>query len=96
MADGGYTDEEILSAEKYVLTTLEFDLSYPNPMHFLRRVSKAEGYDIQTRTLAKYLMEMSCVDHRFLSYPPSLLAAAGVWMARLVLDRPEWVSRRGR
>lgn len=94
MADGGYTDEEILSAEKYVLTTLEFDLSYPNPMHFLRRVSKAEGYDIQTRTLAKYLMEMSCVDHRFLSYPPSLLAAAGVWMARLVLDRPEWVSRR--
>jgi hypothetical protein len=93
MADGGYTDDEILSAEKYVLTTLEFDMSYPNPMHFLRRVSKAEGYDIQTRTLAKYLMEMSCVDHRFLPYGPSLLAAAGVYMARLVLDRPEWVSR---
>ena len=92
MADGGYTDEEILSAEKYVLTTLEFDLSYPNPMHFLRRVSKAEGYDIQTRTLAKYLMEMSCVDYRFLGYTPSHLAAAGVWLARLILERSEWVS----
>ena len=92
MADGGYTDEEIIAAEKYVLTTLNFDLSYPNPMHFLRRVSKAEGYDIQSRTVAKYLMEISLVDERFLSIEPSRLAASATWMARLVLGRDEWVS----
>ncbi|GHJ87231.1 hypothetical protein NliqN6_3633 [Naganishia liquefaciens] len=90
MADGGYTDEEIIAAEKYVLTTLNFDLSYPNPMHFLRRVSKAEGYDIQSRTVAKYLMEISLVDERFLSIEPSRLAASATWMARLVLGRDEW------
>jgi hypothetical protein len=93
MADGGYTDEEIIAAEKYVLTTLNFDLSYPNPMHFLRRVSKAEGYDIQSRTVAKYLMEISLVDERFLSIEPSRLAASATWMARLVLGRDEWVSK---
>jgi G2/mitotic-specific cyclin 1/2 len=92
MTDGGYTDEEILNAERYVLTSLDFDLSYPNPIHFLRRISKADGYDIQTRTVAKCLMEISCVDERFIATPPSLLSAAAVWFARLVLERDEWVS----
>lgn len=90
MTEGGYDDDELLRAEKYVLTTLEFDLSYPNPIHFLRRVSKAETYDIQTRTVGKYLMEIACVDHTMLHIPPSLLGASAIWLARLILDREEW------
>ena len=70
MADGGYTEEEILKAERYVLQVLDFSLQYPSPFNFLRRVSKADGYDIQSRTLAKYLMEISLVDHTFLPFPP--------------------------
>lgn len=91
MADGGYGDEEILGAERYLLQTLEFNLSYPNPIHFLRRISKADNYDIQTRTVAKYFMEISCVDHKMLHLKPSLIAAGAAWLARLVLDRGEWV-----
>ncbi|KAK8847391.1 hypothetical protein IAR55_005249 [Kwoniella newhampshirensis] len=90
MTDGGYTTDEILKAERYMLSTLGFDLSYPNPLHFLRRISKADGYDIQTRTVAKYLVEISCVDHRLIKYPSSLLAAAAMWLGRLCLDRGEW------
>lgn len=55
LANGGYTDEEILRAERYMLKVLKFNLSYANPMNFLRRISKADNYDIQTRTVAKYL-----------------------------------------
>ena len=55
VADGGYNEEEILRAERYVLKVINFNLSYPNPMNFLRRISKADNYDIQTRTVAKYL-----------------------------------------
>jgi len=91
MTDNGYTDEEILKAERYVLQVLDFSLQYPSPMSFLRRASKADNYDIQTRTLAKYLMEISLVDHRFLPYPPSLIAAAGLYLARKMLCRGEWV-----
>ncbi|ORY31013.1 cyclin-like protein [Naematelia encephala] len=90
MADGGYELEDMLKAERYMLSTLEFDLSYPNPLHFLRRVSKADGYDIQSRTLGKYLVEISVVEPRLLPYPPSLLAAAGMYLARMVLERGEW------
>ncbi|KAJ3081989.1 G2/mitotic-specific cyclin [Quaeritorhiza haematococci] len=90
MADGGYTDEEILKAERYVLQVLDFSLQYPNPINFLRRCSKAENYDIQTRTLAKYLMEISLVDYRFLVYTPSIISAAGLFLARHMLNRGEW------
>ncbi|WWC59283.1 uncharacterized protein I303_101834 [Kwoniella dejecticola CBS 10117] len=90
MTDGGYDTDEILKAERYMLSTLSFDLSYPNPLNFLRRISKADGYDIQTRTVAKFLVEISCVDHDLLPYKPSLLAAAAMWLARLCLDRGDW------
>ncbi|KAI9050964.1 hypothetical protein LZ554_005074 [Drepanopeziza brunnea f. sp. 'monogermtubi'] len=90
VADDGFTEDEILSAERYVLTALNYDLSYPNPMNFLRRISKADNYDIQTRTLGKYLMEISLLDHRFMEYLPSHIAAASMYLARKILDRGEW------
>jgi G2/mitotic-specific cyclin 1/2 len=90
MADGGYDVSEILRAERYLLQTLDFDLSYPNPLHYLRRASKGDGYDVNARTLSKYLIEISLVEHRLLSFPPSMLAAAAMWLARLCLDRGPW------
>jgi G2/mitotic-specific cyclin 2 len=92
VADDGFSEEEILSAERFILGTLNYDLSYPNPMNFLRRISKADNYDIQTRTIGKYLMEISLLDHRFMAYRPSHIAAAAMYLARLIFDRGEWVS----
>ena len=91
VADDGFTEEEILAAERYVLAALNYDLSYPNPMNFLRRISKADNYDIHTRTLGKYLLEISLLDHGFLAYHPAHIAATSMYLARLVLDRGEWV-----
>ncbi|KAK3056189.1 G2/mitotic-specific cyclin [Extremus antarcticus] len=90
VADDGFTEAEILSAERFVLAALDYDLSYPNPMNFLRRISKADNYDIQTRTLGKYLLEIGCLDHRFIKHPPSLVAASAMYLARLAMDRGEW------
>ncbi|CAE6428669.1 unnamed protein product [Rhizoctonia solani] len=95
VADSDYSGEEILIAEKYLLRTLGWDLSYPNPMSFLRRGNKAEDYNANTRTLAKFLIEISVVEERLLKYTPSMLAAAGLWLARLILDKPEWVRGCG-
>src|SRR4051812_29171291 len=36
-----YTREEILKMEKMILATLNYNLSTPTPLHFLRRYSKA-------------------------------------------------------
>lgn len=90
VADETFSDKEILDAERHVLATLQYNMSFPNPMNFLRRISKADNYDIQTRTLGKYLMEISLLDHRFMSYPQSQISAAAMYLARLILDRGSW------
>ena len=90
-SDSTYQEKDILDAEKYILRSLDWNLSYPNPINFLRRSSKADGYDLQVRTIAKYLVEIACVDWKLLPHPPSCIAAAGMWLARLVLEKEEWV-----
>jgi G2/mitotic-specific cyclin 1/2 len=90
VTDGGSTEEEILQAERFILTALNFNLSYPNPMNFLRRISKADNYDIETRTMAKYLLEITVIDYKFLGVKPSLCAAAAMYVSRRLLGRPEW------
>jgi G2/mitotic-specific cyclin 1/2 len=90
VTDGGYTEEEILTAERYILQVLQFDLSYPNPMNFLRRISKADDYDIETRTVGKYLLEISIMDHAFIGLKPSLCAAAAMFVSRKMLQRSDW------
>ena len=91
VSDDGFTDEEILNAERYLLLNIDYDLSYPNPLNFLRRISKPDGYDVEARTLGKYLLETSIVDHRLMRYPGSQIAAAAMYLSRLILDRGEWV-----
>jgi len=90
VADDGFPESEILTAERFVLSSLDYDLSYPNPMNFLRRISKADSYDIQTRTLGKYLLEIGCLDHRFLKHTPSLVAASAMYLARLAMESGPW------
>lgn len=92
LADDSITEQEILTAERHMLATLKYDLSYPNPMNFLRRISKADSYDISTRTFGKYLLEMTILDYRFMDCPPSLAAAAAMYLSRLILQKSDWVS----
>ncbi|KAG8530257.1 uncharacterized protein KY384_004758 [Bacidia gigantensis] len=90
MVDNGYSIDEILKAERFMLTMLQFELGWPGPMSFLRRISKADDYDLETRTLAKYFLELTIVDERFVGSPPSFLAAGAHCLARMMLRKGEW------
>lgn len=92
MVDGAYTVEEVLKAERFMLSMLKFELGWPGPMSFLRRVSKADDYDVETRTLAKYFLELTIMDERFVGCTPSYLAAGAHCFARFMLKKGEWVS----
>lgn len=86
MADNGYTKDEILKGERIILQTLDFNISaYCTPYSWVRRISKADDYDIQTRTLSKFLMEVTLLDHRFLRCKPSMIAAVGMYLSRRML-----------
>lgn len=90
MVDGGYSVDEILKAERFMLTMLQFELGFPGPMSFLRRISKADDYDLETRTLAKYFLEVTLMDEKFLACPPSFAAAASHYLAQQMLRKGEW------
>ncbi|CCH40611.1 G2/mitotic-specific cyclin-B1 [Wickerhamomyces ciferrii] len=90
MVDHAYTVEDILRAERFMIDVLEFEMGWPGPMSFLRRTSKADDYDFETRTLAKYFLEITVMDYRFVASPPSWLAASAHFLSRLLLNRGEW------
>ncbi|TWU77606.1 hypothetical protein ED733_007895 [Metarhizium rileyi] len=92
MVDGGYSSDEILKAERFMLSMLSFELGWPGPMSFLRRVSKADDYDLDTRTLAKYFLELTIMDERFVASPPSFLAAGAHCLSRLILKKGDWTK----
>ncbi|KAJ5800237.1 uncharacterized protein N7518_002305 [Penicillium psychrosexuale] len=90
MVDGGYSVDEILKAERFMLTILDFDLGWPGPMSFLRRISKADEYDLETRTVAKYFLELAIMDERFVCTPPSFIAAGAHCLSRMLLNKGNW------
>ncbi|PGH00921.1 hypothetical protein AJ79_08076 [Helicocarpus griseus UAMH5409] len=90
MVDNGYSADEILKAERFMLSMLQFELGWPGPMSFLRRISKADDYDLETRTLAKYFLEITIMDERFVGTPPSFTAAGAHCLARLMLRKGIW------
>ncbi|KAJ7801684.1 cyclin-like protein [Mycena olivaceomarginata] len=91
ISDGAFSNTEMQQAEQHVLCTLGWDLSYLSPMHWLRQVSKAEGYQTQTRQLGKYLAEIVLVEGRLVGMPPSPLATATMWLMRLALREGDWL-----
>lgn len=90
MTESGYKRDEILKGEKIVLQTIDFRISsYCSPYSWVRRISKADNYNLQTRTLCKFLMELTLLDYRFLRAKPSLIAAIGMYSARRMLGQ-DW------
>ncbi|WPK24456.1 hypothetical protein PUMCH_001730 [Australozyma saopauloensis] len=92
MADNAYTVDDFFKAELFMIDVLEFDMGWPGPMSFLRRTSKADDYDYETRTLAKYFLEVTIMDERFVASQPSWLAAGAHYLLRKILNKGPWTE----
>lgn len=88
-----FTSDVIREAERFIITTLNFELNFCGPMSFLRRVSKADNYDLKIRTFAKYFTEITLLDHRFIGSPQSWIASGATYMAgKLLYEDFEWTE----
>ncbi|KAF6013174.1 hypothetical protein HII12_001889 [Brettanomyces bruxellensis] len=92
MVGNQFNREEFLVAERFMVEALKFEFNYPGPMSFLRRGSKADDYDSEIRTLAKYFLEITIVDSRFVASPASWLAAGAQYTSRRMLGRGGWTQ----
>jgi len=86
ITDNAYSAAEIRQMELKLLNTLSFNFSRPLPLHFLRRNSKAGDVDVLQHTVAKYLVEISLLEYDIAHFPPSLMAAAALFLSLRILE----------
>lgn len=88
--------EDLRDAELNMAMEIDFEMRCPGPFLFLGRISKADNdYDLQTDLLARYYLETTIADERFLQYKPPCLAAGAYCLARIMLKK-KWVSCEAR
>ncbi|KAJ3157026.1 hypothetical protein HDU89_002436 [Geranomyces variabilis] len=85
----------IKTAERYLLAKLQYDLGWPGPLTFVRRINEGDGFDPRHRILAKYLLELAQLDERFVGIKPSVLAAAAYLAACKILNLA-WTDKHTR
>merc|ERR1711942_112177 len=89
ITDNAYTEDETKATELRIVKALEFNLSQPVAINFLRRYSKAGDVDVLQHSLAKYSLELSLTDYELVPVPGSKLAAAALCLSLLLLEPQE-------
>jgi cyclin B len=87
ITDRAYTQDEILAMERSILAKLEYNITTPSPFRFLERFGNLAGLDDQSQLLSQYLCELALVEYKMLRYPPSLLAAASIYLTLKIARR---------
>ncbi|XP_041566269.1 G2/mitotic-specific cyclin-B-like isoform X2 [Drosophila elegans] len=86
ITDDTYTARQIRQMELQILKAIDYNLSRPLPIHFLRRYSKAAGADDKHHAMSKYFIELASVDYDMATYRPSEIAAASLFLSLHLLN----------
>uniref|UniRef100_A0A1B0FCZ0 Uncharacterized protein n=1 Tax=Glossina morsitans morsitans TaxID=37546 RepID=A0A1B0FCZ0_GLOMM len=81
LTDQSYTDSQLRQMELKILKILDYNLSRPLPVHFLKhfiKIAEAEAIDY---AMSKYLIELTMTETDMAHYKPSELAAASLFLA---------------
>ncbi|XP_073255827.1 G2/mitotic-specific cyclin-B3-like [Porites lutea] len=91
ICDDAYQQQQFIAMESRIMRSLGFDVNIPIPYRFLRRYAKAAFGSIETLTLARFLLESSLLDSRFITYKASHMAASCLYLALLMNNNcTEW------
>lgn len=90
ITDNTYAKEQLIEMEEVVLKALDYQLTVPTAKTFLRRLLQVCNPDELLHFLSNYLTELSLLDYSMLAFLPSLVAAAGVYLANMILRRRPW------
>ncbi|CAB4251880.1 similar to Saccharomyces cerevisiae YGR109C CLB6 B-type cyclin involved in DNA replication during S phase [Maudiozyma barnettii] len=88
ITDGAASINDIKIAEAYILKSLKFDISIPNPLNFFAKPTSnpSQKPDERTIIMAKYLLEhIYCCPH-FIDLKPSQTSRLAMYLAREIND----------
>ncbi|XP_020809238.1 G2/mitotic-specific cyclin-B-like [Drosophila serrata] len=86
ITDKIYTARQICQMELQILKAIDYSLSRPLPIQFLRRYSKAAEAKDKHHSMAKYFIELAALDYDLCSYKPSEIAAASLFLSLNLLN----------
>ncbi|KAG2498047.1 hypothetical protein HYH03_003808 [Edaphochlamys debaryana] len=90
ITDNTYSREQLVQMEEEVLKKLKYELTVPTAKTFLRRLLQVCNPDDQLHFVSNYLTEISLMEASMLTFLPSEIAAASVYLANLILAREPW------
>ncbi|KAL7134262.1 hypothetical protein ABFS83_11G014600 [Erythranthe nasuta] len=91
ISDRTYTNKQVLTMEKRILSELEWNLTVPTPYVFLVRFIKASMTGLDVENMVYFLAELGMMNYEILTYSPSMIAASAVYAARATLNTtPLW------
>lgn len=86
-----HTKEELQRMEQDICEILSFDLCAPTAYHFLKHLGVISKTPVRVKTLAHYLCELALLeDDPYLRFPPSMTAAAALFLANHTLCTNPW------
>ncbi|CAN6285241.1 unnamed protein product [Urochloa humidicola] len=93
ITDNTYTKQQVVKMEADLLKSLNFEIGGPTVTTFLRRfIASCRGGNhkssVQLESMCSYLAELSLLDYDCISYLPSVVAAACLFVARFTI-RPK-------
>ena len=89
ITDNAYTNKEILKMEMEILSTLNFNITFPTPYRFIEIYRKILNLDDKTFCFSWYCIELCLIEYKMIKYKPSFLAASAVFCAHRLLDLDE-------
>ena len=83
------TIQDLVTLEEKIIKALEFDLTWPTPLHFLERYQRLFNLDDIQKDKHAFLIESSALylirfmqkEAKFLQFKPSQIAAAAFMLA---------------
>lgn len=86
ITDDTYTKNQLLDMEIKIMKALDFNLSRPLPIHFLRRFSKAASAEDCHHAMSKYFLELVTTEYSMAHYRPSEIAAASLYLSLQLIN----------
>ncbi|XP_045600577.1 G2/mitotic-specific cyclin-B3 isoform X2 [Procambarus clarkii] len=90
ICDDAYKRKELLSMEIKILKVIGFDLGIPLSYRFLRRYARCAKVNMEDLTFTRYILEMGLMDYELIDSSDSALAAAALFLSRIIKGEPTW------
>jgi len=89
ITDNAYTQDDVLSMECQVLTTLNFNIMVPTAAHFFDMLQQANNCDTVQREIAQYVLELGLLEVKMLQNTPSQLVSAALLLSNELTGRSQ-------